>query len=227
MLLERIWTRLLQLTAEFVTPDWGAIIGVLPVLFAVIVIAILIGVFRRLWIAAGRPSRQAADQAEHARRHPHARPLLRPGLRGGRRVPAVPRPGLRWVHPGPRRDRARPDAPVLAGRGRPHLRPRHRADRAAAPGRDQPGSAARRPHARSVVAPVPRRVRGVRPVPRPRLRRLGPDRRASSPSSRPWSAGCPTRSRSIARRSGRTRPATSPTSRNRASRRGCSAGWSS
>src|SRR6478736_9331990 len=50
MLLERIWTRLLQLTAEFVTPDWGAIIGVLPVLFAVIVIAILIGVFRRLWI---------------------------------------------------------------------------------------------------------------------------------------------------------------------------------
>jgi plastocyanin len=47
-MLERIWTRLLELSAEFVTPDWGVIIGVLPVLFAVIVLAILVWVFRRI-----------------------------------------------------------------------------------------------------------------------------------------------------------------------------------
>ena len=48
MLLERIWTRLLQLTAEFVTPDWGKIIGVIPVIMAVLVVFILLWMFRRL-----------------------------------------------------------------------------------------------------------------------------------------------------------------------------------
>jgi len=47
-MLERIWTNILDLMAQFVTPDWTVIIGVLPVIFAVIVIAVLIAVFRRL-----------------------------------------------------------------------------------------------------------------------------------------------------------------------------------
>jgi len=47
-MLERIWTNILELMAQFVTPDWGVIIGVLPVIFAVLVVAVLIAVFRRL-----------------------------------------------------------------------------------------------------------------------------------------------------------------------------------
>jgi plastocyanin len=47
-MLERIWTNILELMAQFVTPDWSVIIGVLPVIFAVIVVAVLIAVFRRL-----------------------------------------------------------------------------------------------------------------------------------------------------------------------------------
>ena len=44
-----------------------------------------------------------------------------------------PRAGVRWRDAHPRRDRARPDAAVLAGRGAAHLRPRHRARRPSTP----------------------------------------------------------------------------------------------
>ena len=47
-MLERIWTRLLQLTAEFVTPDWGKIIGLIPVAIAVLVVFVLLWMFRRI-----------------------------------------------------------------------------------------------------------------------------------------------------------------------------------
>src|SRR4051812_16446230 len=47
-MLERIWTRLLQLTAEFVTPDWGKIIGVIPVIMAVLVVIVLLWMIRRI-----------------------------------------------------------------------------------------------------------------------------------------------------------------------------------
>jgi plastocyanin len=47
-MLERIWTSLLELTAQFVTPDWSAIIAFLPIVFFLIVIGVLIAVFRRL-----------------------------------------------------------------------------------------------------------------------------------------------------------------------------------
>jgi len=47
-MLERIWTNLLELTAQFVTPDWTKIIGALPVIFVVLVLAVLVLVFRRL-----------------------------------------------------------------------------------------------------------------------------------------------------------------------------------
>ena len=47
-MLERIWTSILELSAQFVTPDWSAIIAALPVVFVVIVLAVLLIVFRRL-----------------------------------------------------------------------------------------------------------------------------------------------------------------------------------
>jgi plastocyanin len=61
-MLERIWTSLLELTAQFVTPDWGAIIAFLPVVFVLIVIGILIVVFRRLRKAP--PARRGKSRIE-------------------------------------------------------------------------------------------------------------------------------------------------------------------
>ena len=61
-MLERIWTNLLELTSQFVSPDWSAIIGALPVLFLVIVVGLLLAVFRRLVKAP--PARRGMQRIE-------------------------------------------------------------------------------------------------------------------------------------------------------------------
>jgi plastocyanin len=58
-MLEDLWTALLQLTAQFVIPDWGAIILLLPIFVAFAVVAILLWVFMRL---------RAADPARRGKR---------------------------------------------------------------------------------------------------------------------------------------------------------------
>ncbi len=50
-MLERIWTRFLELTAQFVTPDWGVLIGLIPVAISVAVVVVLLALFRRLMTA--------------------------------------------------------------------------------------------------------------------------------------------------------------------------------
>ena len=47
-MLERLWTSILELTAQFVTPDWGKLIAVIPVVVAIVVLIILILVIRML-----------------------------------------------------------------------------------------------------------------------------------------------------------------------------------
>ena len=47
-MLERIWTSLLELTAQFVTPDWGVLIGLIPVAIVVLVVVVLLATFRAL-----------------------------------------------------------------------------------------------------------------------------------------------------------------------------------
>ena len=61
-MLERIWTRILQLTAEFVTPDWGKIIGVIPVIMAVFVVIFLLWMIRR--IRGAPPARRGKRRIE-------------------------------------------------------------------------------------------------------------------------------------------------------------------
>ena len=73
-MLEQLWSGILDLISRFVIPDWGALIGLLPVGILVIVAIGLIGTFRRLMTA----------------------PVARRGMR--RVVPATP-PGIRL--PGP------------------------------------------------------------------------------------------------------------------------------
>jgi plastocyanin len=50
--LEDLWSGILDLTAQFVIPDWGSVIALLPILVIVLVIAVLLWVFLRLYHAA-------------------------------------------------------------------------------------------------------------------------------------------------------------------------------
>lgn len=47
-MLERIWTSLLELTSQFVSPDWGVVIGFLPVVIVLLVVVVLLATFRAL-----------------------------------------------------------------------------------------------------------------------------------------------------------------------------------
>jgi hypothetical protein len=50
-MLEEIWNGILELTSQFVIPDWGAIIALLPVLVLFLVVAVLLWVFLKLYHA--------------------------------------------------------------------------------------------------------------------------------------------------------------------------------
>jgi plastocyanin len=73
-MLERLWTSILEIMAQFVTPDWGKLIGLIPVAIAVFVALVLIWTFRGL------------------RRAPRVK-------RGARRIPARTPAGIHM--PGP------------------------------------------------------------------------------------------------------------------------------
>lgn len=51
-MIEELWNGILELTAQFVIPDWGAVIALLPILVLAPIAAILIWLFVRLWRAA-------------------------------------------------------------------------------------------------------------------------------------------------------------------------------
>jgi hypothetical protein len=73
-MIEQIWDGILQFTAQFVIPDWGSVIGLLPVVVAILVV-LFFGRVAYAWATAG-PTRRG----------------------GGRRKPAPP-PGVHM--PGP------------------------------------------------------------------------------------------------------------------------------
>lgn len=50
-MLERLWTSILELTTQFVSPDWGKVIGLLPVAIVILVAFVLLRTFRRLMTA--------------------------------------------------------------------------------------------------------------------------------------------------------------------------------
>ena len=47
-MLERLWTSILEIMAQFVTPDWGKLIGLIPVAIAILIVFVLIRTFRSL-----------------------------------------------------------------------------------------------------------------------------------------------------------------------------------
>lgn len=55
-MLERIWTTILELTTQFVSPDWGVVIGFLPIVMVLLVVVVLLATFRAL--AKAPPARR-------------------------------------------------------------------------------------------------------------------------------------------------------------------------
>jgi plastocyanin len=50
--LDDLWSGILDLTGQFVIPDWGSVIALLPILILVLVVAVLLWVFLRLYHAS-------------------------------------------------------------------------------------------------------------------------------------------------------------------------------
>ena len=55
-MLDDLWNGFLELTAQFVIPDWGAVVGLLPILVLFLIVAVLLRVFLGLWRA--QPARR-------------------------------------------------------------------------------------------------------------------------------------------------------------------------
>jgi hypothetical protein len=47
-MLDDLWNGILELTAQFVIPDWGAVIALLPIVILAVVVAVLVWIFLRL-----------------------------------------------------------------------------------------------------------------------------------------------------------------------------------
>lgn len=60
-MLEQIWTNILGLMAQVVTPDWGKIISFLPIVFLILVVVVLMRTFRALVTAP--PARRGVRRA--------------------------------------------------------------------------------------------------------------------------------------------------------------------
>ncbi len=60
--LQNLWNSILELTAQFVIPDWGAIIALIPIVLALVVLVFVVWVIRR-WATAGPKQRGPGPRA--------------------------------------------------------------------------------------------------------------------------------------------------------------------
>ena len=58
--LDKIWSDILQFSATFITPDWGALIGLLPILLVIGVVGPIVSLLALAWLRYGamRPGRR-------------------------------------------------------------------------------------------------------------------------------------------------------------------------
>ena len=76
-MLEELWNGILDLATQFVIPDWGALIALLPIFVLVLIVAVLGRTFARLLTAKPARRGQGPDRAADACRHPHAGSVAR------------------------------------------------------------------------------------------------------------------------------------------------------
>jgi len=61
-MLERLWTSILELMAQVVTPDWGVLVSVIPIGILILVVVVLLRLF--LGIAKAPPARRGKRRVE-------------------------------------------------------------------------------------------------------------------------------------------------------------------
>ena len=61
-MLERLWTSILELMAQVVTPDWGVLVGLIPVAIAILVVVVILRLF--LMIAKAPPARRGKTRVK-------------------------------------------------------------------------------------------------------------------------------------------------------------------
>lgn len=59
--LNQMWTNLLQFTSQFVVPDWGKLVGLIPILLLIGVVGPIVTILALAWLRYGalRPRRRA------------------------------------------------------------------------------------------------------------------------------------------------------------------------
>ena len=81
--LNQIWTGFLQFLAQFVTPDWGKLIVVIPILLVIAVVGPIVTILALAWLRYGavRPRRhvQIADTRRPAELDADGRPVYPAG----------------------------------------------------------------------------------------------------------------------------------------------------
>src|SRR4029078_11517857 len=73
-MLERLWTSILELMAQVVTPDWGVLVSLIPVGILILVLVILLRLF--LMLAKAPPARRGKGRV--TRRTPAGHHMPRP-----------------------------------------------------------------------------------------------------------------------------------------------------
>ena len=60
--LNQVWTEFLQFSSQFVTPDWGKLIGIIPILLVIGVVGPILTILALAWLRYGvvRPRRKAS-----------------------------------------------------------------------------------------------------------------------------------------------------------------------
>jgi hypothetical protein len=60
--LNQIWTNILLFSAQFVTPDWGRLIGLIPIILVLLVVGPIVTILALFWLRYGalRPRRHVA-----------------------------------------------------------------------------------------------------------------------------------------------------------------------
>ena len=75
-MLEDIWNWFLEVTAQLVTPDWGALVSLMPIAIMALVVVWLIWIVPPVPQPAAGPPRQDPARPSHAGRDPHARAVV-------------------------------------------------------------------------------------------------------------------------------------------------------
>ena len=85
-MIEDIWSDFVNFTTQYVVPDWGTLVGLIPILLLVLTFLYVTWTIYRFATAGPTRRGKQPDDACPSARHPPARRLVRPAARRVRRA---------------------------------------------------------------------------------------------------------------------------------------------